>query len=484
MGLSQIEFAGSPLCSYATVGEASTSLEDYIWEDVFMKKSNTFLLLLATCFAVPSVDAVAQNTPAAAGGTFHNVYIRPNGDTEALLYEPDTLGPKASIALVFSHPNRDNFNAPLGREMAARGYRVLMVNFRGEDDWGRGMAESYLPPISEGITYLRELPGVETVVLVGHSGGGHVASLYQNVAENGPGACSGPEKIFPCPTDDIGELAPADGFVLLDSTLGAFHNLSVVDPAQRDDGTRDPALDMFAPENGYNLETGRATYSPEFLDRFFAAQAARSDAIVAAAQERLALIEAGEGDFANDEPFLVLGVGPGANGARAYSPDLSLVAHSKEPHLLLKADGTDAMVVIESVRPRMGQNVIGRFDELDLVNYVTTVRRFMGDSAIRVTDEYAITADDIVGVEWDSAFESTPSNVEGVTVPALVMNMSCHYLIVPGEIIFNHLASTDKSYAAVEGAAHGFGPCREQYGDTRKRLFDYVDSWLSADGRF
>ena len=50
---------------------------------------------------------------------------------------------------------------------------------------------------------------------------------------------------------------------------------------------------------------------------------------------------------------------------------------------------------------------------------------------------------------------STPANAEGITVPSLVMTMGCHYLVVPGEIIYDHLAAKDKTYATVEGATHG-----------------------------
>lgn len=444
------------------------------------------LALVSLALSLPLAPAytLAQAPAAAAAPAYRTVYVRPNGDTEILLYEPTVLARNARVALVYSHPNRDNFNDPLGREMANRGFRVLMVNYRGEDDYARAMPESYLPAISDGIKYLRSLPGLEKVMLVGHSGAGHVAALYQNVAENGPAACSGPEKTYPCPTEPLKSLAKADGFILLDATLGAFHNMSAVDPAQRADGTRDAALDMFAPANGYNPQTGTATYSAEFLKRFFAAQAARSDQLVAQAMARLALIKAGKGEFTNDEPFIVRGVGPGAAGARPYAPDLSLVSQTKVPHVLLKADGSEQTTIIPSVRPRMGQQVPGRFNELDLVNYVTTVRRFIADSAIRPMPNYAITKDDIVGVDWASSFESSPGNAPGIRVPALVMTMSCHYLIVPGEIIFDRLASSDKTYAAVEGAAHGYGPCRPEFGDTRKKLFDYVDRWINASGRF
>ena len=41
---------------------------------------------------------------------------------------------------------------------------------------------------------------------------------------------------------------------------------------------------------------------------------------------------------------------------------------------------------------------------------------------------------------------------------------------------------------AVEGATHGFTPCADcpgaPFGDTVKRLFDFVGSWLSKSGRF
>jgi hypothetical protein len=95
-----------------------------------------------------------------------------------------------------------------------------------------------------------------------------------------------------------------------------------------------------------------------------------------------------------------------------------------------------------------------------------------------------MTEDNITGVDWASSTTSVPSNIEGVTVPTLIMAMSCHYFVVPSEIVYDHSGAKDKQYAAVEGATHMFQPCKPEYGDTRKRLFDYVDGWLAARGRF
>ena len=86
--------------------------------------------------------------------------------------------------------------------------------------------EDFAQPLSMAIGYLHSLPGVEHVIYVAHAGGGHLAAWYQNVAEHGPAACQGPEKIYPCKGEQLNGLAKLDGIVFLDPTLGAFHQMS------------------------------------------------------------------------------------------------------------------------------------------------------------------------------------------------------------------------------------------------------------------
>jgi len=411
---------------------------------------------------------------------YRTQYIRLPNQSEGLLYEPATPS-HPRVALIFTHPGRDNFNAELGREMAARGYRTLMLNYRGNDDFGEADPEQYLPGISQAVLYLRSLPGVDKVILVGHSGGGHLVGLYGGVSEKGAAFCSGPEKIYPCATKGLDGLAKLDGIVFLDGTLGAFHQMSAIDPAIA--GTaRDEKLDMFAAANGYDAKTKRGTYTADFAKRFFAGQAKDNDRVIANALARLHAIEAGKGDYSDDEPLVIRGMGVRASGARLYQTDVAFAAHTKRPHLLLRADGTNVETIIQSVRAPGGRSA-DSLNALETMAQDTTVRRFLSSSAIRTGPHYAITADDIVGVDWHSAYNSTPAMAEGITVPTLVLAMGCHYLLVPGEIIYDHLAARDKTYAAVEGATHGFAPCRPEYGDTNKRTFDYLDSWLSQ-GRF
>jgi hypothetical protein len=77
-----------------------------------------------------------------------------------------------------------------------------------------------------------------------------------------------------------------------------------------------------------------------------------------------------------------------------------------------------------------------------------------------------------------------PGNLEGVHVPTLVLAASCSQELVFLEIGYDHSAAKDKEFVGVEGGNHEYKPCKPEYGDTYKRAFDYMDSWLSKPGRF
>jgi pimeloyl-ACP methyl ester carboxylesterase len=438
-------------------------------------------------FALVAVSAALQSTSAqerarADGprGTYVRVGGRGETAADAVLYEP--AGAPSRIALLFAHPGESNFNHAAGREMARRGYRILMINHA--DDVSP--ADAYAPSTSAALKYLRGLAGVDKVVIITHSGGGHHMAFYENAAENGPKACAGPEKIYPCRSERVTGLEKADGLVLLDPTLGAFHQMSSIDPAvdSASPKLRKAELDMFDSRNGYDAAGRRAQYQPEFARKFYSAQAVRSAALIEQARLRLAAIEKGAGAYKDDEPFVVPGMGISATGARLYQPDVRIVASTRAPHVVLKADGSRTTEIARSIRPPSGARPDEALGTLAVMTQNSTVRQFLAQSAIRTEPTFAFTENDIVGVDWKSAMNSTPGNAEGITVPTLVMSMTCHYLMVPDEIIFDHLAAKDKQLVMVEGATHGFGPCRPEFGDTTARTFDYVDSWLKQSGRF
>ena len=273
------------------------------------------LAVVTACVALQPV-AFAQERAGGASG-LRTTYVRVGGRGETasdgVLYEPAAGVTPSRTALLFAHPGESTFNHASGREMARRGYRILLITNQGDE-----AADQYGPAISAALKYLRGLAGVAKVVIITHSGGGHHMAFYQNAAENGPAACAGPEKVSPCRADRVTGLEKADGLILLDPTLGAFHQMSSVDPAVDSAKPRDrnAALDMFTAANGYDLANRRAAYSPEFAAKFYAGQAARSAALIEQAKARLALIEQGRGNFKDDEPFVVPGMGPNAIGAR------------------------------------------------------------------------------------------------------------------------------------------------------------------------
>jgi pimeloyl-ACP methyl ester carboxylesterase len=456
-----------------------------------MKMPASIFLAFALCGAVtasqaqPPTPRAGRPIPIGPVDTaqYHTRYVRLGQDGGGLYYEPNTLGPKARFALVLSHPNANNFTDQVGKEMASRGFRVLLIDYHGSDLAPEALPEDYLPTISRAIGYLRTLPGVERVLVIGHSGGGALTTLYGAVSEKGPSACQGADKIYPCNGRNIADLQKPDGLIIQEAPLGAFHRMSGLDAALTDHG-RDPALDMYNSANGYNTATKLAAYSPDFVKRYYAAQKSRFDVLTAHAQERLNAIQQGKSDYDDDELMQVRGMGPNAIGARPYEADLRLASHTKKPHLILKADGSQVEAIAQSVRPSDAGEALAGLRKLNVMSVTTSVRHFLSTFALRTMPNYAITDDDIIGVDWHSAYNSPPANAEQITLPVLVMAGTCHYLFVPDEIIYDHLASKDKTYVIIDGATHGFGACSPQYGDVTKRTYDFVDTWLTKPGRF
>ena len=416
---------------------------------------------------------------------FHVTYVRLGSNrSEGFLYEPKAPAGNARIAIIYSAPQVPaiadiGFNPPVA-ELASRGYRVLYVRhiyLAGETP----MPLDEAAETSRGISYLRTLPGVERVVLAGWGLSAMSTTLYASVASNGPTACQNPQVIIPCKAAEASGLAKPDGLILLDPGFAAGDKPFAVDPAY-DGSTRSRIdLDEFAAANGYDAATGTARYSPEFRKRYFAAQSARNNKVVDDAMARLKLIDEGKGTSAGDEPMSVPGTTSAGSAAGLFKTDLSLLSHTKQPHTLLKADGSQPMVILRSTRrANSGINAVGRTGQC--CSY--TLRRFVANDAIRTTKDFSMTEDDVTGVEWKSSNMSTPGAAEGVALPTMVVAMTCFMFVVPSEVIYDHLAARDKTLVGVEGSGHLFTPCSPEFGDTKKRLFDYVDNWLAKPGRF
>jgi len=71
-------------------------------------------------------------------------------------------------------------------------------------------------------------------------------------------------------------------------------------------------------------------------------------------------------------------------------------------------------------------------------------------------------------------------------VPVLFLAMGAHYFIRDNERQYDTSGSKDKELIVIEGANHGFTPCKpcekspDQYSNTVKNIFDYAAKWLDA----
>jgi hypothetical protein len=435
-------------------------------------------LLLST-----GLSASAQAPAAAPGGRAADGavsrYVNIERRINALVWRPAMPGPKASVVLVTMHDESNNIDNAAGPNLARRGYTVITANTRTapdpedhDTDWDKVLAD-----VGAGVFHHRAMPDVTKVVVWGHSSGGPLMAAYQNIAENGVAACQDAKKVLKCP-DSLAGLPKADGVILTDPIFGVGANvLASVDPAITDTRprVRDPALDVYNPKNGFDAKGG--AYSAAFKKAYFAAEARKNNAMIAAAQVRYNEIKAGRGRFTDDEPFLA----PGASRRpRLWPMDLHMLAHTKNAWPLLKADGTVSTQVIHSVRPPMATSVSSdRMGNDGSLN--TSVKRFLNTFATRALPGYSVDEDSISGVDWASSYSNTPGNVEGITVPFLTMGMTGHYWIVSTEMAYLRVKSADKSIAFVEGATHGIVACKVcggDYGDTVGHFYDYVAGWL------
>jgi pimeloyl-ACP methyl ester carboxylesterase len=396
--------------------------------------------------------------------------------TKGALYTPDN-GPTSNVAFLTIH-RTSNFMSMIGtRELSRRGFIVLGMNPRSDNNEAIVQFENVALDIKQGVELLRKQPGVTKVVLIGFSGGGPATTFYQAVAEKGVSYCQGPNKLSQCP-DSLKDLPKADGMLLLDAHPGnSVNGLRSLNPAvldENDPSKIDPTLDPFDPKNGFNPE-GHSTYSQDFLDRYFKAQAARMNRLIDKALAMRAEVAAGKAPTTDDAPFIVY-------RDRARLMDFSMSVHpgTVRPEKLIRDDGTISTEIVRSVRVALTQNA--RLDRT-LANgtMFLTLKSFLSANAIRAQDS-------MVDIDWCSSNNSTPCALRQITVPILIAAMGGHYFIADNEIHYDVAASQDKDFVVIEGAVHGQTPCNacskltgKSYGNATRNLYDYVARWASAD---
>ena len=436
-----------------------------------MSKTSSAILALAIGATVGASAFAAAPLP---------IYVQFTGAAKGALYYPDPAKyPSPHVGVIVMHRNSNYLNHISTRELPARGFVVLGMNPRCDNNEAACAPwENNALDVKQGVNYLRNQPGITKIVLLGHSGGGPTMTFYQAVAEKGVGFCQQPGKLIKC-SDALAGLPRADGVILMDAHPGnginAVRSLSanVTNDAAVLNQNREPAtnprLDPFAASNGYR-DDGTTRYSEDFKTRYFRAQSDRMNFLISEALARLDEVNA---SGSGDAPFIV----PLGDNARLAQIDLSIHHSTLQPRKLVKNDGTiESRFPVVSVRPVS----LAPGDEQGFGSMMfLTVKSFLSVRAVRSTDS-------MDGIDWCSSNNSTPCNLQQLTAPLLVTTMGGHYFIRDAEQYFDMAVSSDKDYYVIEGATHGGTECTacettpKQYSNATKNLFDLMRDWMNA----
>src|SRR6266498_5177452 len=334
------------------------------------------------------------------------------GQAKGALYKADS-GPAPHVGIVVMHRESNYMNNIACREFSRRGFLVLCMNSRFENN--EALVDWELIPldVAQGVNYLKNTQNMSQVILYGNSGGGVTMSFYQAVAENGPSVCQGPNKLVQC-GNNLAGLTPADGIILSDGHPGnPILRLRSVNPATSDirGGRADPKLDPFAANNGFN-PNGSSRYSELFKKNYFAAQSARMNRLIDIALGQLQRIETGKDIYTDDGPFNI----PGFDNARLLSLDSSIRHTTLQPEKLLKNDGTVVKQVVESIAPSRPELARLNRTVSEGARGGLTVRSFLSSNAIRSTNSM-----DEKQIDLCSSNNSTPCMVQSVSVPLLAV---------------------------------------------------------------
>ena len=139
--------------------------------------------LFLNAFLIMATSSFAQSNP-------HYIQFAsvPNA-VKGALYSPDPPQPAPHVGILVMHRASNFMNALACPELSKRGFLVLCMNPRSDNNEAAVRWETIPLDVKAGVEFLKKQPGITKLILWGFSGGGLTMSFYQNVAENGPSVC-------------------------------------------------------------------------------------------------------------------------------------------------------------------------------------------------------------------------------------------------------------------------------------------------------
>jgi pimeloyl-ACP methyl ester carboxylesterase len=336
------------------------------------------------------------------------------------------VGGVPRVAFIATHYNVDFSEHYLGELLARRGFGFLGWNTRFRGNEAHFLLDPALIEIGVGVRWLREVAGVESVVLLGNSGGGSLMAAYQSQAcgvtmRPAPGL-----ELHPA----LQELPPADLYVSLNAHGGrpevmtAWMDASVAD--ETDPLSVDAALDPFR-------EDRTPPYDPAFVTAYRAGQAARNHRISAWARAELARL----GELGvPDRTFLVHRV-----WADLRFMDATLDPSKRRPNRCYAGD------------PRRAN-----FSPMN-IGALCTLRTWLSMWSLE-----------------DSWCRGAP-HLERITVPSLVVQSDADTGVFPSDAraIHDHIGAEDRALEMVPGDHYLQDPP-----EAREAVADLITDWVRA----
>ncbi|WP_448578167.1 alpha/beta hydrolase [Thermaurantiacus sp.] len=334
--------------------------------------------------------------------------------------------------LVFMHPMGIMHYLPMPMGLAAAGIHCLTAVSRYPNNDSALIMEKVVADLAAWVRHAREALGYRRIVLAGWSGGGSLALFYQRQA------------VAPFLTDlpsgeplHLPDFLPADAMLQLAAHVSRAGTLTEwLDPSLRsetDPLDRDPAWNLYA-----DPPPATPPYPAEWVEAFRARQVQRNQRITCWARERLKLLIARDGPYA-EQAFVVHGT-----MADPRWLDPSIDPNDREPGRCYLGD------------PRLINDAPG-----GLARY-STLR------------------------SWLSQWGLDTSRADGLacgpfcTVPTLVIDNSADDACTPSHAdrIFGSIGATDKMRVTIKGATHYYAFQKEKLAEA----VDTVKRWLLARG--